>query len=140
MSIDTLQTAATEVRNPLRAGLDLERTPSPCALVIFGGSGDLVQRKLLPALWALHEAQQLPPGFSMVGVSRSEFSHDQFRQQLRESVLDDEPNVNTAMLDNFLQGLFYVPGSADDAQTFERLGELLAEFDRERGTAGNRIF
>jgi glucose-6-phosphate 1-dehydrogenase len=140
MSIETMQRPSTELRNPLRAGLRLERTPAPCALVIFGASGDLVQRKLLPALWALHEAQQLPPGFSMVGVARSEFSHDQFRQQLRESILTDDATVDPTMLDNFLQGLFYLSGSATDAHTFDRLQQFLAQLDHDRGTAGNRIF
>ncbi len=140
MSIETMQATATELRNPLRAGLRLERTPSPCALVIFGASGDLAQRKLLPALWALNEAQQLPPGFSMVGVSRSEFSHEQFRQQLHESIMAGNATVDPAMLDNFLQGLFYVPGSAHDPQTFERLKQFLSKLDHDRGTAGNRIF
>lgn len=126
-------------QNPLRAGLRLERTPAPCVMVIFGGSGDLAKRKLLPALWALNEAQQLPPGFTVVGVSRSRLSHDDFRRELREAISDD-PSVDQTLLDSFLQGLFYVPGSIDELETFERLKTFLESIDRERGTAGNRIF
>jgi glucose-6-phosphate 1-dehydrogenase len=135
--IDTATPAVLD--NPLRAGLRLERTPSPCVVVIFGASGDLAKRKLLPALWALNEAQQLPPGFSIVGVARSELSHDDFRQQLRQSIAEDS-SINPAMLDSFLQGLYYVPGSFDDPALFQRLNETLSQIDRERSTAGNHIY
>ena len=117
----------------------LERTPQPCVMVIFGASGDLALRKLLPALWALNEAEQLPPGFSTVGVSRSPLSHDDFRDRLRESIADEGP-IDDTMLDAFMQGLFYSPGDIDKPDTFTRLKELLATIDRERGTAGNYIF
>src|SRR3712207_9509128 len=100
---------STALSNPLRAGMRLERTPQPCVMVIFGASGDLAMRKLLPALWALNEAEQLPPGFSTVGVSRSPLSHDDFRDRLRESIADEGP-VDETMLDAFMQGLFYSPG------------------------------
>jgi glucose-6-phosphate 1-dehydrogenase len=129
----------TEHTNPLRAGLRLERSPSPCVVVIFGASGDLAKRKLLPALWTLNEAQQLPPGFSIVGVARSELSHQDFRQQLRESIAADT-SINPAMLESFLQGLYYVPGTFDDPALFPRLKQTLAEIDAERSTAGNHIF
>lgn len=125
--------------NPLRAGMRIERTPQPCVMVIFGASGDLAMRKLLPALWALNEAEQLPAGFSTVGVSRSALSHDDFRGRLRDSIADEGP-VDDTMLDAFVQGLFYSPGDIDDPQTFARLKELLETIDRERGTSGNYIF
>jgi glucose-6-phosphate 1-dehydrogenase len=137
MAVDTAQ--PTVSNNPLRVGLRLERTPSPCVMVIFGASGDLAERKLLPALWALNAAQQLPPGFSIVGVSRTPYSHDEFRQHLK-AALGDEIQGDGALLDAFLQGVFYVPGSVDDLATFERLRDTLATIDRERGTAGNHIF
>ncbi|HEX6293206.1 MAG TPA: glucose-6-phosphate dehydrogenase [Herpetosiphonaceae bacterium] len=131
--------APTEASNPLRAGLRLERTPSPCVMVIFGASGDLAKRKLLPALWALNEAQQLPPGFSIVGIARNEMSHEEFRQQLRESIAEDT-TINKAMLDSFLQGLYYVHGTFDDPALFYRLKETLVQIDRERSTAGSYIY
>ncbi len=125
--------------NPLRAGLRLERTPGPCTLVIFGASGDLTKRKLLPALWALAETQRLPPGFSIVGVARTPMSHDEFRQQLRDAIVEDK-TVDDAVLDSFLQGLYYQTGSFDDAGMFVQLKALLEQIDRERGTGGNRAF
>jgi glucose-6-phosphate 1-dehydrogenase len=90
-------------------------------------------------LWALNEAQQLPPGFSIVGVARSESSDDEFRDQLREAIAADT-SVDSGMLDAFLQGVRYLQGTYDDGDTYRRLGELLSQVDRERGTAGNRVF
>ena len=119
MSVDIAPpiTAPTLTSNPLRTGLRIERSPAPCAMVIFGASGDLAKRKLLPALWALNEAQQLPPGFSIVGIARSELSHEQFRQQLRDSITHDL-TVDPTMLDTFLQGHFYVPGTFDEPDVY----------------------
>lgn len=138
MSIQ-LPTAATEQQNPLRAGLRLQRMPSPCAVVIFGASGDLASRKLLPALWALNEGQQLPPNFVIVGVARSDGSDDQFRQQLRDAIAADT-SVDNALLDAFARNVFYVQGDYDDDDTYRRLAERLQQFDGERGTDGNRVF
>ncbi len=81
--------ASGSAENPLRKGLRMSRTPQPCVLIIFGASGDLTNRKLLPALWALSETQQLGPGFSVVGISRTKKTNDEFRQELRDA-LDDE--------------------------------------------------
>lgn len=141
MSVDiALPTASPQVaHNPLRTGLRIERSPAPCVMVIFGASGDLAKRKLLPALWALNEAQQLPPGFSIVGIARSELSHDEFRQQLRDSITHDL-TVDATMLDTFLQGLFYVSGTFDQPSVYEKLKSVLDQIDRERGTAGNRMY
>lgn len=125
--------------NPLRTGLRLERTPSPCVLIIFGASGDLTHRKLLPALWALTEEQQLAPGFSMVGISRTPKTHEQFRDEFRET-LGDSASDNEAALNDFLDGLFYLPGNIDHPDMYQQLDELLKQIDRDRGTGGNRIF
>jgi glucose-6-phosphate 1-dehydrogenase len=125
--------------NPLRTGLRMERTPPPCVLVIFGASGDLTKRKLLPALWALAEAQQLSPGFSVVGIARTPKSHEAFRQELRDSMAGDA-SVDTPSLESFLQGLYYLPGNVNDPGMYEQLNALLGEIDRERGTSGNRVF
>jgi glucose-6-phosphate 1-dehydrogenase len=139
MSIQLPTAATTEQQNPLRAGLRLQRTPPPCAVVIFGASGDLASRKLLPALWALNEAQQLPHGFAIVGVARSDGSHDQFRQQLRDAIGADT-SVDVAMLDAFTQCAYYVQGDYDDDDTYRQLTDLLGELDRKHNTGGNRVF
>jgi hypothetical protein len=69
--------------NPLRAGLQTERNPQACAMVIFGVSGDLTSRKLMPALYDLYVSVPLPPGFSIIGISRREWSDDDFRAEMR---------------------------------------------------------
>ncbi len=125
--------------NPLRTGVRLERTPQPCVVVIFGASGDLTMRKLLPALWALAEAQQLAPGFSVVGVARTPKTHDEFRQEFRAS-LDQGAASDASLLDGFLQGLFYLPGDINEEAMYRRLDDLLHTIDRERDTGRNRVF
>ncbi|HZG67886.1 MAG TPA: glucose-6-phosphate dehydrogenase, partial [Herpetosiphonaceae bacterium] len=125
--------------NPLRTGLRMERTPPPCVLIIFGASGDLTQRKLLPALWALAEEQQLGPGFSVIGVSRTPKTHEQFRDEFREALGPNAPD-DEAALGDFLEGLFYLPGNIDHPDMYQELDTLLKQIDRERGTEGNRIF
>ncbi len=75
-----------EQDNPLLAGLRLRRTPEPCALVIFGASGDLAHRKLMPALYALAFRRLLPDKFAIVGVARSAGSDEQWRAEMRDGV------------------------------------------------------
>jgi len=79
-----MQTATVE--NPLREGLRLERVPAPCAMVIFGASGDLTRRKLMPALYNLAIEGLLPSGFSVVGYARRDMSNEMFRAQMRDAV------------------------------------------------------
>src|SRR5438309_11225218 len=75
-----------EVPNPLRPGLRAESPPDPCAVVIFGASGDLAHRKLVPALYNLALGAHLPAAFGIVGVSNSAYSHDEFAQDMRDAV------------------------------------------------------
>ena len=75
-----------EMVNPLREGIRLRRTPDPCAMVIFGASGDLTERKLIPALFYLTRERMLPPGFSVVGCARTPKTDEQFRQEMSEAV------------------------------------------------------
>src|SRR5581483_11169590 len=84
LSMD-IETAAAVV-NPLREGLRLERTPEPCVMVIFGASGDLTKRKLLPALYNLRRERLIPPGFSVVGFARSPMDDHQFRESMRDGI------------------------------------------------------
>ena len=126
--------------NPLRAGLRLERLPAPCVMVIFGVSGDLTGRKLMPALYDLSVGQPLPEGFSIVGVSHREWTDDDFRATMREAVgraartpLTDEG------WDLFARGLFYVRGDFKDPATYRALAERLGTVDQERRTGGNRL-
>jgi glucose-6-phosphate 1-dehydrogenase len=128
--------------NPLREGLSLERLPEPCAMVIFGASGDLTSRKLLPALTDLALEGLLPPGFNVVGYARRPMTSEDFRAQVRESIerFARRKPSEPAFWDTFLQNLHYVPGNFSDPDDYQRLGAELERLDRERGTHGNRVF
>jgi glucose-6-phosphate 1-dehydrogenase len=128
--------------NPLREGLEQERVPEPSVLVIFGASGDLTQRKLIPALYSLAHEGLLPPGQTIVGIARTEMDDEQFRKSMREAC---EKHARTKPIDeevweNFARGLFYVSGEFTDRSPYSKLKERLAEFDRARGTGGRRIY
>jgi glucose-6-phosphate 1-dehydrogenase len=128
--------------NPLRAGMRHARTVAPCVMVIFGATGDLTHRKLMPALYNLALEQPLPAEFSVVGVARRPFSDEQFRQQALEAVnsFSRRRPVNPAVWETFSRGLFYCQTQFDDPAGYAALGALLDRLDRERGTMGNRIF
>src|ERR671915_229609 len=74
--------------NPLRDGLRLEPAPGPTTMVIFGASGDLTRRKLLPALYRLSRGHKLPHAFSVIGIARTPLDDEGFRQQFRQSLRD----------------------------------------------------
>lgn len=127
--------------NPLRVGLQQERVPEPQILIIFGASGDLTQRKLVPALYQMKLERRLPPELTIVGVARREWSHDFFREHLREGVEEFGGGVqNNDLWDDFARGLFYWPANIDAPEDYQKLKNFLAELDELRGTRGNRVF
>ncbi|HRA49157.1 MAG TPA: glucose-6-phosphate dehydrogenase, partial [Thermomicrobiales bacterium] len=127
--------------NPLRAGLASDRNPQACAMVIFGVSGDLTSRKLMPALYDLSVTVPLPPGFSIIGISRRDWSDDDFRAEMRKAVSEFATRpITDDTWDSFARGLFYVAGDFDDPSVYERLGQRLGEVDHDRGTNGNRLY
>ncbi len=128
--------------NPLRAGLRLARTPAPCTLIIFGATGDLTARKLLPALYNLAREGLLPNGFSLVGFGRRPWSDDDFRAIMRQSAEEHSRNkpLNEEVWRNFAEGIFFVGGEFGDDSAFQKLAERLASIDAERGTDGNRLY
>ena len=131
-----------EVPNPLRPGLRAETAPEPCAVVIFGASGDLAHRKLVPALYNLAVGAHLPAAFGIVGVSKSEYSHAEFAKDMREAVgkFSRTKPIDDEVWQDFAQGLRYVAGSFDDPQTFANLKTQLEELDKSRATRGNRLY
>lgn len=136
-----LHGAEEVIANPLREGMTQTVTANPCAMVIFGVSGDLTSRKLMPSLYDLAMNSRLSEGFAIVGVSRRAWTDDQFRDEMRTAV---ETHSNLQVTDDrwrsFAQGLFYVQGNFDDADTYEHLKTRLEEVDHERRTEGNRLF
>ncbi|MGB3510370.1 MAG: glucose-6-phosphate dehydrogenase [Microcoleaceae cyanobacterium] len=129
------------LENPLRIGLQQDRIPEPQILVIFGASGDLTQRKLVPALYQMKLERKLPPELTIVGVARREWSHDYFREQMRTGVEEFGGGLQSEDLWNdFAKGIFYSPGNIDKPEDYQKLKELLSQLDEERGTRGNRVF
>ena len=128
--------------NPLREGLDQERVPEASCLVIFGASGDLTQRKLIPGLYSLAHDGLLPSGQTIVGIARAEMTDEQFRATMREACDKHARTrpVDDAVWETFARGLFYVQGEFADRNAYERLRERLEGFDKTRGTGARRIY
>ncbi len=136
------QRSVVEASNPLREGLRSKSSLEPCVMVIFGATGDLTHRKLLPALYNLALEHPLPAGFSVVGFARRPYSDDVFRQQALESINEysRQKPVNPQVWESFSQGIFYLQSDFHNPGGYEKLAELLNRLDQERGTSGNRIF
>ncbi|HEY6052662.1 MAG TPA: glucose-6-phosphate dehydrogenase, partial [Gaiellaceae bacterium] len=131
----------TERENPLLDGLHLRRTPDPCVLTIFGASGDLTRRKILPALYALAYRGLLPEKFGVVGVARTPESDEDFRKRMRDAVEEfarDEFDDKTWA--KLADGMRYVTTDFSQESGFDDLARVLGEFDEQRGTAGNRVY
>ena len=111
----------------------------PHTLVIFGASGDLTSRKLIPALYELHRKRRLPVPTRIVGVSRSKFSDDQWRAALRETTQEfTGERFAAALWDEFAANIFYLPGDLNQASDFDKLNQYLDELDGADGA--QRLF
>ncbi len=132
--------AVVQEENPLAEGL--ERLPvHPTTLVIFGATGDLAHRKLLPAIYNLAHEGALPEGFNLIGVSRSEMSDDEYRGMARDAIKEfSRRPPDEQVLEKLLERVAYVAGTFDVDSVFDRLKEELGKFDEEEGIAFNRIF
>ena len=127
--------------NPL-AEATVERVAPPAVLVVFGASGDLTSRKLMPAVENLALRRLLSPGFSVVGVARTEMDDQEFLDRMQASVKESGDNGEEArhVWDSFAAGGFrYVAGEYSDPETFKKLKAVLDEIDEQRGTAQNRL-
>ncbi len=133
--------AVVEAENPLLEGLRLRRRPDPCALVIFGASGDLTTRKLFPAIYSLAVRRLLPERFAIVGIARTEESDEDFRQRMREAVEEhSRDELREDVWQELAAGMRYVTSEFDDPGGWERLTRALNALDAERGTNGNRVY
>jgi glucose-6-phosphate 1-dehydrogenase len=130
-----------EPANPLLDGLQLRRRPEPCAIVIFGASGDLTKRKLIPALYSLAYRKLLPEQFAVVGVARRAQSSAQFAAAMKKAVkaYARDP-FRQDVWDSLAAGMRYVGTEFDDEAGEDRVGRVLEEVDAERGTGGNRLY
>jgi glucose-6-phosphate 1-dehydrogenase len=127
--------------NPLLEGLRARRTVEPCALTIFGASGDLTQRKLIPALYSLAVRNLLPEHFAVVGVSRTEMTTEDFRERMRQAVVEHaRDEFREDVWEPLARGIRYVAADFADEGGEQQVVDRLNELDRERGTAGNRVY
>jgi glucose-6-phosphate 1-dehydrogenase len=126
--------------NPLVEGLERVPVP-PTTLVIFGGTGDLAHRKLLPAIYNLAHEGALPERFNLIAVSRSEMSDEEYRKMARESIEQySRRQPDPQVLEKLLEQVRYVAGTFDVDSVFDKLGEDLDQIDREAELTFNRVF
>jgi glucose-6-phosphate 1-dehydrogenase len=129
--------------NPLRDVRDrrIPRVAGPCVLIMFGVTGDLARKKLLPAIYDLANRGLLPPGFSLVGFARRDWENEDFAQLTYEAV---KQHARTPFRDSVWQqvseGVRFVPGEFTDDEAFDHLAETVKQLDAERGTGGNYAF
>ncbi|HMR50251.1 MAG TPA: glucose-6-phosphate dehydrogenase [Arachnia sp.] len=129
--------------NPLRDPADrrLPRIAGPCVLVIFGVTGDLSRKKLMPAVYDLANRGLLPPGFGLVGFARRDWEDREFAQVVHDAVKEHARTVfREEVWEQLLEGIRFVSGTFDDDNAFIQLRETLRELDTERGTGGNHAF
>jgi glucose-6-phosphate 1-dehydrogenase len=130
--------ATTIAANPERELEHAGKPAGPCIFVLFGASGDLTKRKLIPALFNLVQAKLLPDNFALVGVAVDDLSLDAFRAQVSEFLPVAESDKSD--LEWFRQRLFYERGDFGDPNTFAKLRERLEVVDAEQHTGGNYLF
>jgi len=127
--------------NPLREGLSARAVPQPCSIVIFGATGDLTHRKLVPALYNLAADGDLPPAVEIVGFARRPKTDDEFRRDLEEATRKfSRQTVRDEIWKNFAESIFYHQSEFEDEAGYKALAKRLDEIDKNHGTRGNRLF
>lgn len=133
----------TASTNPLRDTRDLRlpRIAGPCGLVIFGVTGDLARKKLMPAVYDLANRGLLPPGFALTGFGRRDWSNADFAQVVRDAVTEHARTpFDEATWEQLAAGIRFVRGEFDDPEAFTRLRQTLESLDADQGTSGNHAF
>ncbi|MGH2757565.1 MAG: glucose-6-phosphate dehydrogenase, partial [Actinomycetota bacterium] len=121
--------------------MELKTRPEPCIVIIFGASGDLTSRKLMPALHNLRHDDLIPPATSVVGISRTQYGDEDFRNEMR-SALQEHSRITPTQTSwkRFAKDLFYVPGDFTGTDLWPGLKQKLDEIDAAAGTKGNRVW
>lgn len=129
-------------QNPLEECKKIHKSPDPCVMVIFGATGDLTARKLLPALYNLAREGQLPAHFACVAFARRPKEHEEFRKEMREAVelFSRVKPVREDLWRTFSEQIFYHVASFEDHEGYARLREYLNQVDKRLGTKGNRVY
>ncbi|GAC1403245.1 MAG: glucose-6-phosphate dehydrogenase [Ktedonobacteraceae bacterium] len=138
-------TQGVQVANPLTQHSIWQEghKPEPCAIVIFGATGDLAQRKLLPTLAHLMHDHPLQEGFCIVGYARRPMDDEQWRAMAVESInkyIPEDDRLDSEAQQAFAKKLFYCQANLDDDEGYHKLSDLLDKLDKEQDTKGNRIF
>jgi len=129
--------------NPLRDPQDrrLPRVPDPCALVVFGVTGDLARGKLIPAVYDLANRGLLPPGFVLLGFARRDWGHGDFAELARRAAREHSRTpFRPDVWRRLAEGIRFVPGSFEDDDGFDRLADTLQQLEETHGIAGNAAF
>jgi glucose-6-phosphate 1-dehydrogenase len=127
--------------NPLREGLPTEQVVDPHILILFGATGDLTRRKLMPALFSLYCQGLLPAGFAIIGVARSHYTDDAYRDHIKSALQESGALGQTRCAwEDFAAGLSYISGDYDHPEVYQRLLDKAKTIDQARGTSGNRLF
>ena len=136
-------TRVTQDHNPLRDPRDkrLPRIAGPCGMVLFGVTGDLARKKLMPAIYDLANRGLLPPGFSLVGFARRDWADQDFGKIVYDAVkAHARTPFRESVWRNLAEGFRFVPGTFDDPNSFDLLAETVKLLEDERGTGGNQAF
>jgi glucose-6-phosphate 1-dehydrogenase len=130
-----------QLPNPLREGLSSKAVPQPCAIVIFGATGDLTHRKLIPALYNIAADGELPPAVAVIGFARRPKTDDEFRAEMEEATRNfSRQTVRDEIWKGFAKSLFYHQSEFGNEEGYKTLAERLDRLDQESGTRGNRLF
>ena len=128
---------SSTLSNPLRLGLRQERVIPPQCLIIFGASGDLTHRKLIPALFELYLQRRIPSEFAIVGCARRPWSDRDFKEKMKAK-LADQISENEKEWEQFSNYLFYEPVDLQESDHGVRLSKRLNEIDKMQATHGNK--
>src|ERR1700747_2079261 len=121
--------------------LDMNPAAAPCVMVIFGATGDLTKRKLIPAICNLEQDNLLPEQFAIVGFAGNDYTTDSFRKMLTEEIPKYAPApVDPKFWNEISQRIYYVRGDFQDAEAYKRLKEQIEQADKLHDTQGNRFF
>src|SRR3954466_16043255 len=140
---DKAASIGADWRNPLRDKRDkrMPRIPGPCGVVIFGVTGDLARKKLMPAIYDLANRGLLPASFALIGFARRDWAHEDFAKIVYDAVKEHARTpFRQEVWDRLAEGIRFVPGTFDDEAACGRLAETLEKLDAERGTGGNHAF
>jgi glucose-6-phosphate 1-dehydrogenase len=132
--------ASVSESNPLRQALPRARVPEPCAVVLFGSTGDLAHRKLVPALYHLFRGGNLPSECAIVGFARRDWTDDDLRAEYEKTLAKNGGPDFREVWPQFAGRIYFTPGTFDDPESYRKLKEKLEGLDRSHGSGGNRIY